>query len=491
MNNPSTPPNKIEVSMTTKHSARTGSAGLRTAARYEAKGILAGSLQRRAIATATILTVASIFFLATAATRAQTTAPQQPSFSATPTPVTLTLKHAIELALQNSKDIQVAKLQATLADRSASITKSQFLPNVYAGSGAGYTFGIPETPGGRAPALFSLTYTEQAINEPLRGQSKELQEQAKSQRILLEEARSSAISRTAAAYLELVMVRHSLDLLHKEGDSADKILEVTQQREKENLELPVEVTRSQLTKALVTQRILQLEGRQDELEVFLRNQCGLQQDTPLEVTAEDLPGEAEQEGANLVALALENNPSIKADASDVRAKQFRLTGEKRGYFPTLELVSTYSLLAKFNNYDQFFKTFERNNYNAGIQVQVPIFSAQTKANIALAEVNLRIAEANLAGKKQEVTAAVRQKTRHLRERDAAKEVARLELQLAQQDVAVLQSQLDEGKVNLREVERARVTENEKWMQYLDANFQRQQAQLDLLQTAGQLDKVWQ
>jgi hypothetical protein len=29
------------------------------------------------------------------------------------------------------------------------------------------------------------------------------------------------------------------------------------------------------------------------------------------------------------------------------------------------------------------------------------------------------------------------------------------------------------------------------MVYLDTNFQRQQAQLDLLQTAGQLDKVWQ
>ena len=416
--------------------------------------------------------------------------PQQSLF-ATPPAVSLTLKRAIELALQNSKDLQVAKLQATLADRSASITKSQFLPNLYAGSGAGYTFGIPETPGGRAPALFSVTYTEEAINEPLRGQAKELQEQAKSQRILLEDARSSVISRTAASYLELVMVRHSLELLNKEGDSADRILDVTRQREKENLELPVEVTRSQLTKALVTQRILQLEGRQDELEVFLRNQCGLQQDTPLEVTAEDLPGEAEQEGANLVALAMENNPSIKADASDVRAKQFRLTGEKRGYYPTLQFVSVYSLLAKFNNWTEFFPKFERNNFNAGINVQVPIFSAQTKANIALAEVNLRIAEANLASKKQEVTAAVRQKTRHLRERDAAKEVARLELQLAQQDVAVLQSQLDEGKVNLREVERARVTENEKWMAYLDANFQRQQAQLDLLQSAGQLDKIWQ
>ncbi len=51
----------------------------------------------------------------------------------------------------------------------------------------------------------------------------------------------------------------------------------------------------------------------------------------------------------------------------------------------------------------------------------------------------------------------------MREKDAAKEVARLELQLAQQNVAVLQSQFDEGRVNLREVERARVAENDKWM----------------------------
>jgi outer membrane protein len=410
---------------------------------------------------------------------------------ATGTPVALSLKRAIELALQNSKDIQAAKLQASLADHSAQITKSQFLPNIYAGSGLGYTYGIPETPGGRAPAIFSMTYTEQVFNEPLRGQAKELTEQARSQQILLEDARNSVIARTAAAYLELGMVRHSLDLLRKEQSSTEKILEVTQERQKENLELPVEVTRSQLTKARVVQRILQLEAREDELEVFLRGQCGLGQDAPIEVSPEELPGEAEQEGANLVAMALQSNTSLLASEADVRAKEFRLKGEKRGYYPTLELVSVYSLLGKFNNYDQFFRTFQRNNYNAGMQVQVPLFSAQTKANIALAQVNLDVAKANLTNKKNEVSAAVRQKTRHVRERDAAKEVARLELQLAQQDVQVLQSQFEEGKVNLRELERARLQENEKWMLYLGANFQRQQAQLDLLQTAGQLDKVWQ
>jgi len=431
----------------------------------------------------------AIFLLAgitSAAAAQETPAPQANE----PAPVALTLKRAIELALQNSKDIQVAKIQGRLADHSALISKAEFLPNLYVGSGLGYTYGIPETPGGRAPAIFNVTYTQQVFNEPARGQSKELQEQARSQSIVLRDVQNSVIARTAMAYLELAKVRHGMELLQKEQSGADRILQVTQERQGEGFELPVEITKAQLTKARVGQRLIQLEGREDELEVFLRSQLGLAENQPIEVSAEDLPGEAEQQGANLVAMAMQNNTGLQLAESDVRAKEFRLTGEKRAYLPTLQLVSIYSLLGNFNNYSQFFNHFQRNNYNLGIDMHIPLFSARTKASIGLAQVNLDAAKATLSNKKTEVSADVRQKTRRMREMNAAKEVARLELQLAQQNVAVLQSQLEEGKTNLREVERARIDENDKWLAYLDANFGRQQAQLELLRAAGQLDKVW-
>ena len=406
-------------------------------------------------------------------------------------PAVLTLKRAIELALQNSKDIQVAKVQARVADHAAQITKAQFMPNLYAGSGAGYSNGIPETPGGRAPSVFNVTYTEQVFNEPLRGQAKEMQEQSSAQKLVLLDTRNNVITRTAMSYLELGKVQHSLELLRKERESAEKILQVTQERQGEGFELPVEATKAQLTKAQVEQRILRLEGREDELEVFLRYQLGLADSQEIQVTPEELPGEAEQAGDNLEALALTNNTGLQLAQSDVRAKEFRLKGEKRGYLPTLELVSVYSVLARYNNYDQFFHTFQRNNFNAGVDVHVPIFSARLKSDIGLAQVNLDAAKASLTNKRSEVSAEVRQKTRRVREMNAAKEVARLELQLAQQNVAVSQAQFAEGKLNLREVERLRLEENERWMAYLDANFQKQQAQLELLKTAGQLDKVWQ
>jgi len=234
-----------------------------------------------------------------------------------------------------------------------------------------------------------------------------------------------------------------------------------------------------------------LEEREDELQVFLSYQLGLPENQAIEVTPEDLPGEAQQAGDNLIATALTKNTGLRLAESDVRAKEFRLKGEKRGYLPTLELVSIYSLLAKYNNYSLFFNHFQPSNVNAGIDMRFPIFSAQVKANIGLAQVNLDAAKATLTRKRTELTAQVRQKTRRVREMAAAKEVARLELQLAQQNVAVLQAQLAEGKLSLRDMEKARLDENDKWMAYLDANFQRQQAQLDLLKAAGQLDTVWQ
>ena len=442
-----------------------------------------------------VVGVAGLLLLCGAALDAQETPPAKPAESsaqiAAATPMAVSLKRAIELALLNSKEIQVAKIQASVADHAAQITKAQFMPNLYAGSGAGYSDGIPETPGGRAPSVVNVTYTEQVLNEPLRGQGKEMQEQAKAQKIALEEARNDVISRTAMAYLELAKVRHSLELLRAEQESADKILQVTKERASQGFELPVEVTRAELIKARVVERILQLEEREDQLQVFLGHQLGLPENQAIAVTHEDLPGEAEQAGDNLIAAALLKNTGLRLAESDVRAKEFRLKGEKRGYFPTLELVSTYSLLAKYNNYSLYFNHFQPNNVNAGIDMRFPIFSAQVKANIGLAQVNLDAAKATLTNKRAELTAEVRQKTRRVREMDASKEVARLELQLAQQNVAVLQAQFSEGKLSLPNMEKARLDENDKWMAYLDATFQRQQAQLDLLKAAGQLDKVWQ
>src|SRR5947207_5573734 len=183
--------------------------------------------------------VAGLLLMGGGVLEAQETPAPKPAESSAQTalasPIAVTLKRAIELALLNSEEIQVAKIQASVADHAAQITKAQFMPNLYAGSGAGYTNGMPETPGGRAPSVFNVTYTEQVLNEPLRGQAKELQEQAKAQKIALEEARSDVITRTAMAYLELAKVRHRSEEHTSELQShSDLVCRLLLEKKKEN-----------------------------------------------------------------------------------------------------------------------------------------------------------------------------------------------------------------------------------------------------------------
>ncbi len=94
----------------------------------------------------------------------------------------------------------------------------------------------------------------------------------------------------------------------------------------------------------------------------MQGQLGLGQEQAIEVTPEELPGEAEQEGANLVAIAMQNNVGLLLAESDVRAKEFRLKGEKRGNLPTVEAVSTYSVLAKLQQLQRVFQQISEEQF---------------------------------------------------------------------------------------------------------------------------------
>lgn len=404
---------------------------------------------------------------------------------------TLTLRHAVELALRNSPEVTAARLQQEAAEKSALVANAEFRPNLYAGSGLAYNNGIPETPGGRAPAVFNLSYTQKVFDSPLKGQVRELQERAKGQALRADQVRDAVIVQTASQYLELGKVRHSLALLRAGQKSADRILEVTQERFAEGLELPMEVTRARLEVAKVARRILELEGREDSLAASLRSLTGLPQDAPLEVSAEELPAAAAPPGTDLFGLALANSPILQEAEAERRAQEVRLKGEAGGRWPTLEMIGTYSVLGRFNNWDEFFNKFQRHNVNVGVQIEIPLFSARANATIALARTNLKAAEVNLQAKRTELSADVKRQTHRTRELEAAREVARLELQLAQQQLGVLQTQFQEGRTNLRDVEKARLEENDRWIEFLDADFARQQAQLELLRTTGQLAHVFQ
>ncbi len=408
-----------------------------------------------------------------------------------PLPLRFTLKQAVATSLQRSREISLARLQYETSRQEAGVPRSQFLPNLYTGSGVAYTSGFPLLAGGGAPALFNVTYNQELFNLPERGNVRAEEQKAEEQRFAVDAVRDSVIQRTVSAYLQLAKVRRQLELLRSERESAQKILDYTRQRMQAGYELPIEVTRAQLTAAQVEQRAALLEDQQETAADQLRLLLGLEADQPIEVTAEDIPPAADQTISDLVQQALRNNPEVKTAESERTVSELRLRGERGGYWPTIGLIGQYNLLAKFNNYDQFFNKFQRNNFILGIDVKIPIFASHTSASIAFARADLTASQMQVENKRAQVSLEVRHKARKAREMDMTREVARLELELAQQNLQVLQSQFQQGRASIRDLEGGQLGENEKWLAFLDAEFAHQQAELDLLRTTGQLAQVFQ
>lgn len=406
-------------------------------------------------------------------------------------PLRFTLKQAVAASLQKSREISLARLQYETTRQESGVTRAQFLPNLYTGSGVAYTSGFPLLAGGGAPALFNLTYNQELFNLPARGEVRAAEQKAEQQRLTIDAVRDGVIQRTVSAYLELAKVRRQLELLHSERESAQKILDYTRQRMQAGYELPIEVTRAQLTAAQVEQRIAQLEDQEETAADQLRLLLGLESDQAIEVTAENIPPAADQTINNLVAEALHDNPEVKAAESERVASEERLRGERGGYWPTIALIGQYNLLAKFNNYDQFFNKFQRNNFIVGIDVKIPIFASRTGAAISFARANLTASQMQVENKRAQVSLDVRHQARQAREMDMNREVARLQLELAQQNLQVLQSQFQQGRASIRDLEASQLDENEKWLAFLDAEYAHQQAELDLLRTTGQLAQAFQ
>lgn len=403
----------------------------------------------------------------------------------------VSLAEVVRLALAHSPDLALARVRYSVAKNTVGVDRSSFLPNLYTGSGAAYTNGFPQTPSGSAPAVFEMSYNQALLDKQQRGQLHADEDLAKNEEVAYQNARENVIVSAASSYLELADVQRSLQVLQGERGSAQQILDLMQQREAAGLELPMAVTQSQLQLAKVEQRIVHYRDREQVLAEQLRKMTGLPADQPLQASSDDtLASESAQPASNVLTDVVEHSSALQEAENYRLARQQLLRGAKGSYWPTIDIIGEYSVLSKINNYQEFFSKFQRNNVNVGIQVTIPIFAAKTSSQVALARSNFDEANLELAATRSAVEQGAEQKVQALKEADAAQEVARLDLQLAQEQLQDREAQFNQGHATLDQLEQARVVENEKWLAFLDAGLSHERAQLDLLQATGQLAKVF-
>jgi len=283
-------------------------------------------------------------------------------------------------------------------------------------------------------------------------------------------------------------VQSQLALLRQQQEAAQRAEQITAQRVKAGVESQVDETRSRLNSARVRLRLAETEGLADELRTQLSQLTGVPA-ARIETVTESIPAlPAPPDDPDLAQKAATTSPLVKVADNTAVAREFRALGEHRMLYPSIDFVAQYGLFAKYNNYDEFFRTFQRHNGVLGIVIRFNFFNAAQRARAEAADAEAVKARKDAEDARNKVTNETLKLRRGITQFAAARDVAQLEYQLAQSNIDVVKARIQSGQANVRDEENARLEEDDKYAVFLDSSFQMEKAQMQLLRATGELDK---
>jgi len=400
---------------------------------------------------------------------------------------TLTLRQAIDLTTRQNPDLALARLDEVKARAAVRMARDPFLPRVTVGSGLAYSNGFPMSIEGAAPSVMQAAAQQYLFNRPQSYQIAQAKEDARGAAIAVADKRDEIVFRTASLYLDAERAARIGGLARKSVEDRQAILDVVHAQVSEGRALPVAEKQAMLSLARARQLTEDLDDARATAETALAIALGFPAEDRVHAVAEERPAPplpASEESA--IPAAIESNPGLRQIESQIASKQLELRGEKAARLPRADLVAQYAMLAKFNNYAEFFNHFQRNNGEIGVAFQVPLFRPGVGSQTAETEVDLSHLRIELANARNRLASDLQQSFRAVKKAETAAEVARLDLEVAREQLSVDLAQLQEGRLGLGLVEEARLAENDKWIAFYDAQYALEKARWNVLRLTGAL-----
>jgi outer membrane protein TolC len=399
----------------------------------------------------------------------------------------LPFRMAIELALKNSATTGLSQADLQRARAVVNQTHNAFLPQMVLGSGLGASYGFPLSLEGAAPSIFNVNFQGDLINLAQRNYVKAAKSDVDVTKAQNADRRNDVIMETAMDYVQLDLLDSSLTIQKEQQQAAQKFQDIVAQRIQAGLDSQVEGTRAKLAGARTRLDIAQTQAAADQLRLRLSQLTGLPV-TAIHTSTETIPEmQAVAQDQDLPGEALKNNPVVKVADAAAQAKEFRAQAERKQLYPAVDFVGQYAVLARFNNYDQFFQKFQRHNVTAGVAIRFPFFNPVQRAAAEAAKADAAKSRKEAQGVKEQVSTETLKLQRSVEQLAAAREVAQLEHQLAQSDIEATHAKIESGTASIKDEENARVAEHERYTAYLNSSFELDRAQIQLMRQVGQLE----
>jgi len=398
----------------------------------------------------------------------------------------LPFRRAVELAANRSSLISAT--EQARAHEAYLVAARMYIPQLIVGSGLAKSWGFPLSIEGSAPTAISVNTMGYLINPAQHDFVRAAHTEWDATALSSEDKRQEAILETSVTYTQLDRLITALGLLHQQEQEATRAEQIASERVEAGVEAQVELTRAKLSSARVRMSIAQVEGNIDALRNLLAQLTGLPA-AGIETVTESIPQLPEvNQSQDLAAKSASANPAVKLAFAQAEAKLFRARGEHKQLRPAVDFVGQYGLLTTYNDYQEFFKQYQRHNGTVGVAIRFPFFNMSQKAHAAEADAEAVQARHDAEVAKNKASDETRKLQHQVAELAAAREVARLEYQLARADVDAVQAKVQGGTATLRDEANARLAEGQKYTAFLDASYLVEHAQMQLLRSTGELEQ---
>jgi outer membrane protein TolC len=402
----------------------------------------------------------------------------------------LPLERAVRLALAHSTTSAIADADVQRAYASYRELHSAYIPQLYIGSGLGYTYNYPLSIEGSAPALANAIAQSSVFNPA----QKQFLGAAKAEWHAAEfqdkDQRNAIIQDVVLTYAELVKWEARLERLQQDQSQANQMEQAVSERLQQGVDSAVDLNKAKLTAARVRLHQAEARGSADVLRNHLANLTGV----PVSAiaiepgTIPSLPPVEAQE--DLSERAVASSPAVKVAQQHSLAESMRALGEHRSLLPSIDFSAQYARFSTFNHYAEYLPqgSFRPDNATIGLALKVPLFNVSQRARADAAKADALKAKNQAAAARNQVAEETLKLQRTAEQLEAAREVAELEYQLAQAGLEAAETKVDAKTGTLHELADARVQAAERYLLFQDADFEYQRVRLNLLRATGDLEK---
>src|SRR5262249_33231503 len=250
----------------------------------------------------------------------------------------LTLRQAIDRALEQNPDVVITRLDEQKAQLNVLQARDPFYPKVVVGSGAAYSTGYPLTIDGSPPSIFQAKATQTFFNRQKTYQVAEARETQRTNRIDIDIKRDDVVYRTGSLYLDVERLTQISGIVSRQIQEYEQIASTVSARVAEGKELDIENDKAALNLARARQRAEALNLDRVYLERSLAIVLGYASDDSVAISsaersAPDLPAN-EQEA---VEQALANSKQLRRLESELAARGFAARAQRAAKLPTVDL----------------------------------------------------------------------------------------------------------------------------------------------------------